>query len=146
MSNPSDSAKRILIVDDDADTCEMIRYVLEQSGYEVTTAGTIADALSLAETQRFDLYLLDNWLPDGTGIDLCQHFGALHPASPILFCSGAAQASDIQAGKSAGAAEYLVKPCDPNELRNMIVGLLRKKDRARLKRQSKGLIDTSARQ
>ena len=135
MTNPSDSAKQILIVDDDADTCEMIRYVLEQSGWEVTTAGTIADALRLAETRWFDLYLLDNWLPDGAGIDLCKHFSALHPASPILFCSGAAQASDIQAARSAGAAEYLVKPCDPDELRNIILRLFSKKDRDRLKSQ-----------
>jgi len=146
MSTPSGSAKRILIVDDDADTCEVIRFVLERSGYQLTAAGTIADALRLAEAEMFDLYLLDSWLPDGMGIDLCKRFRALYPASPILFCSGAARESDIQTAKAAGAAGYLIKPCDLDLLENMLAGLLNMKDVNTLPRKlvkdSKQKIDT----
>lgn len=65
--------KHILFVDDDPDTCEIIRLVLGGYRYEVTTAGTAADALRLAGGGDFDLYILDNRLPDESGIRLC-HF------------------------------------------------------------------------
>jgi DNA-binding response OmpR family regulator len=127
MSKPSESAKRILFVDDDRDTCEMMRLLLRHSGYRVTTAETVADALGLAEAERFDLYILDNWLPDGPGLELCQQLRALYPASPIVFYSGVAQEPEIQKARAAGADGYLVKPCDFDLLQNTIVELLQKK-------------------
>ena len=136
MNKPSESAKRILFVDDDADTCDMIRFVLESSGYRVTTAETITDALRLAQTERFDLYLLDSWMPDGTGVELCQQLRALSPASPILFYSGVAVESEIERAKAAGADQYLIKPCDIEQLQNVIVELIKKRDSDRRKRQS----------
>jgi DNA-binding response OmpR family regulator len=126
MSKPSESTRRILFVDDDDDTCEMMRLLLQHSGYRVTTAETIVDALGLAKAERFDLYLLDNWLPDGLGLELCQQLRALYPASPIVFYSGIAQESEIQKARAAGADDYLVKPCDFELLQNTIAEFLQK--------------------
>src|SRR5215216_1885781 len=107
MSKSPESARRILFIDDDADTCELMHIVLEPSGHEVMTAETIADALSLAEAERFDLYIIDGWLPDGSGIELCRRLRALCPTSPILFYSGVAQESEIRRAERAGADGYL---------------------------------------
>jgi CheY-like chemotaxis protein len=60
------SKKQILCVDDHADTCELVMTLLKD--YEVTTAYSMADAIKQATAQKFDLYLLDNHLPDGTRI------------------------------------------------------------------------------
>jgi DNA-binding response OmpR family regulator len=128
MSKPSESAKRILFVDDDQDTCEMMQLLLHHAGYRVSTAETIADALGLAEAERFDLYMLDNWLPDGAGLELCRQLRALYPASAIVFYSGVAQEPEIQKARAAGADGYLVKPCDFDLLQNTLAGLLQKKN------------------
>jgi DNA-binding response OmpR family regulator len=126
MHKSSESAKKILYVDDNTDTCEMVRVVLEPSGYRITTAVSFSDGLRLAKADRFDLYILDNWLPDGIGTELCQTLRALHPSTPILFYSGAGFKADIEKAMSVGADGYLVKPCALEELQKTIVKLLNK--------------------
>ena len=126
MTEPSRSAKRILIVDDHSDTREMLHVLLEQSGYGIKTADSIAVGLRLAKAERFDLYILDNWLSDGTGVELCQHLRALHSSTQILFYSGAAYEADIEQAMRAGADEYLVKPCDIEQVQQTVTRLLQK--------------------
>ncbi len=65
-------AKRILCVDDNEDTCSMLCGLLGLIGCEAATAATAAEALELIASGRFDLYLLDNWLPGGSGVEFCQ--------------------------------------------------------------------------
>ncbi len=62
---------RILCIDDHEDTSEMLKLLLIQEDYEVTTAVTMQEALDLATSEEFDLYVFDKHLPDGSGIDLC---------------------------------------------------------------------------
>jgi len=109
--------KRILCVDDDRDTCLMLETLFGLSGYEVTSAMTIADASRLAKKGSFDLYLLDWIFSDGTGIELCQYIRMFDTKTPILFCSGVAYEADINRAMSAGAQGYLVKP---TEIENLI--------------------------
>jgi CheY-like chemotaxis protein len=61
--------KHILCVDDNSDTCELVSLILKD--YEVTSAYSMADAIKRATAERFDLYVLDYHLPDGTGLELC---------------------------------------------------------------------------
>ncbi len=82
------SKKRILCIDDDADTCFMLSHLLGREGYELKTAATASAAVALARTGSFDLYLLDNRLPDSTGLELCRELRLLHPPTPIVFYSG----------------------------------------------------------
>lgn len=114
-----------LYVEDDPDTCDLVEIWLDSHGCQVTTARTVAEALRLAKTSRFDIYILDNWLPDGSGIYLCQQIRAFHQHTPILFFSGAAYSTDREQAIHAGAQAYLTKPADLRDLYDTVVQLIK---------------------
>lgn len=100
---------RILCADDD-DTCELLTTMLGISNIEVKSAHTVADAWRLAQTEPFDLYLLETRLPDGNGFDLCRRLHRFTPRTPVVFYSCEAYLIDRQKGLAAGASDYLTKP------------------------------------
>ena len=104
--------RRVLCVDDDEDTCAMLRGLLSLIGCQVSTAATAADALGLIALERFDLYLLDNWLPGGSGVELCREIKRSDPSAPVVFYSGAGLESEREEALAAGAQAYLLKPGD----------------------------------
>ena len=106
----------ILYVEDDEDTRELVAYVLAKSHYQVTLAANGDDALMLARTNNFDLYVIDNWMSGGSGIDLCRKLREFDTWTPILFYSGAAFERDKRQAFAAGAQGYLVKPAGPDDL------------------------------
>lgn len=101
---------RILYVDDHEDTSFMLTYLLGQSDYEVVTAPSIRRALELIMAEKFDLYVLDKRLPDGSGLELCRRLNEATPGVPAIFYSGDAYALHRQEGLEAGANAYVVKP------------------------------------
>jgi two-component system alkaline phosphatase synthesis response regulator PhoP len=115
---------RILITEDDADTREVLRLILEMQGFEVTCAEDSAQAIRLAKAEKFDLYLLDNWLPEMSGDLLCQKLREFDSTTPILFYSGAATAEDKARAIASGAQGYLVKPAEPEKLTSEIMRLI----------------------
>lgn len=115
---------RILYVEDHDDTRDLLTLVLESRNYEVTSAQTIATALTLVRQQKFDLFLLDSWLPDGSGIDLCKGIRHLDIHTPIIFYSAAAFESDKTMALGAGAQGYLIKPARLSELCDLISSLI----------------------
>ena len=110
------SKRRILYVEDDADTRELVSFVLGQENYDVVLAENNDNALLLARTMHFDLYMIDNWMPGGSGIDLCERLREFDPSTPILFYSGAAYDQDKRAAFAAGAQGYLTKPVENVQL------------------------------
>ena len=110
------SAGHILYVEDDEDTRELVAYVLAKSHYTIVAAANGYEALKLARTNNFDLYVIDNWMSGVSGIDLCRKLREFDSRTPILFYSGAAFERDKQDAFAAGAQGYLVKPAGPNEL------------------------------
>lgn len=92
--------KRILCVEDHKDICELITNVLES--YKIIGVHTKVDAIKKITTERFDLYLLDYHLPDGTGLELCEFIRSSDKFTPIYFSTGTSSLSFIQA-KKAGA-------------------------------------------
>jgi DNA-binding response OmpR family regulator len=112
----------ILIVEDDRESCELLRHVLPE--WDLAISHTIAGAVSHYLERHFDLAMLDNWLPDGSGIELCREMRSRFPATPIIFMSAAAQESTIEEAIAAGADRYFVKPFDPEELRETVKDLL----------------------
>ena len=118
-------AKRILCVDDDEDTCKMLCGLLGLVGCHATTAGTAAEALELIARERFDLYLLDNWLPGRSGVELCREIRRSDASTPVVFYSGAALVSEREEALAAGAQAYLVKPGDVAALVETVRRLLR---------------------
>ena len=115
---------RVLYIEDHEDTRELVTLVLEQKSFEVVTGATIASGVALAGSQDFDLYLLDSWLPDGSGLDLCKEIRKFDKATPILFYSAAAYEADRELALNSGAQAYLVKPTHPSELCKLVVSLI----------------------
>jgi len=109
-AQPSESTKRVLYVDDDADSRELIAVVLNGAGYQVVASAGCREAISLAKRGGFSAIILDNWFPDGSGTDLCREIRNDDQRTPILFFSAAAYPADIDRAIRAGAQAYLVKP------------------------------------
>ena len=101
---------RILVVDDHEDTPEMLKLLLAESDYEVYPAYTMEEAMRLAQTHEFDLYVLDKRLPDGTGMELCEQLHLLTPGVPCIFYTGDAYEIHRQQAFAAGADAYVAKP------------------------------------
>lgn len=117
-------SRRILLIEDHEDTLDLITLVLEHEDYVVTTDTTIAGALKSAVTNEFGLYILDTYLPDGSGFELCERIRMFDSATPILFYSGAAYDADKLKAIRAGAQGYLVKPCSFAELLRTVGSLI----------------------
>jgi DNA-binding response OmpR family regulator len=107
---------RVLYVEDHADTVEMVTLMLEAGGFEVLSRSTIEAGLKAASEEKFDIYLLDLWLPDGSGMDLCKKIRQFDDKTPIAFYSAAALAVDRDAALQSGAQAYLIKPTDSPDL------------------------------
>ena len=101
---------RVLCVDDHQDSAEMLSALLSAEDYEVSIAGSMKEALRLAGSEAFDLYVLDRQLPDGTGLELCHSLMQLTPDVPCLFYSGDAYEMHRRQALEAGADGYVAKP------------------------------------
>jgi DNA-binding response OmpR family regulator len=115
---------RVLYIEDHEDTRELVTLVLEQKCLEVVTGSTIQTGVVLARAQKFDLYLLDSWLPDGSGLELCRRIREFDKATPIIFYSAAAYESDRVEAIRSGAQAYLIKPSHPSELCSLVTSLI----------------------
>lgn len=107
---------RILCTEDDEDTRDLIIFILSDHGFEVIGTQSADQALDLAKTQYFDLYLVDNWMPGLSGIELCKKLREFDVNTPILFYSAAAYETDRENARLSGAQGYLVKPVDSDDL------------------------------
>ena len=106
---------RILYVDDHEDSAEMLKLMLAAEDYEVHIAQSFEEALAKAQTESFDLYVLDKRLPDGSGTDLCRMLNDVTPGVPCIFYTGDAYEMHRQEAFAAGARAYVPKP-DVDEL------------------------------
>lgn len=118
---------RVLFIDDHEDTSEMLQLLLGKEDYEVTTATTVQEALQLATTEEFDLYVLDKRLPDGSGVELCTKLNELTPGVSCIFYSGDAYDVHRSEAMAAGADAYVAKP-DIDGLIESINKLLEKRE------------------
>src|ERR1700736_3747360 len=78
------SLGQILFVEDHEDTRELVTYVLATNNYKIVAVANCDDALMQARSSEFDLYLIDNWIPDCSGIDLCHRLREFDSLTPIL--------------------------------------------------------------
>lgn len=118
--------KRLLCVEDDRDTCEVLHFVM--TNYDFQSVDTVASAIKLIDEKPYDLYVLDNWLPDGSGVELCKYIRRADPTAPIIFTSAIGQLKDIDLAMEAGANRYLVKPYEPDTLLQAVKELLNPAD------------------
>lgn len=132
---PAAVTARVLLVDDDAETRDVVGAMLEAVGLTVELASTAEEALKKVEQGGFDLLVLDWTLPGMSGVELCKQLRreAQHVALPVLFLSGHSSSKDIVDAFASGADDFVVKPFRAPELGARIFSLLR---RARLARTS----------
>src|SRR5215813_8129320 len=113
MADFNRDRKHILFVDDEEDAWELVAL----TEYKIIYASDFDEGLRLAHQRYFDLYILDNWLPSGSGVGLCRRIREFDPYTPILFYSAAGYARDTLEAMRAGAQGYIVKPVSFCELR-----------------------------
>jgi DNA-binding response OmpR family regulator len=124
-SRPMSTPKgRILCTEDDPDTRDLLSLILGNAGYDVVCTSDASECLRLASLHNFDLYLMDNWMPNISGEALCKTIREFDAGTPILFYSGAAYESDKQRARDAGAQGYLVKPALEDVLLAEIVRII----------------------
>jgi PAS domain S-box-containing protein len=111
--------KRILLVDDHADTSNVMKLLLERRGYEVETAFDVAGALALAHSREYDLLISDIGLPDGSGLDLMRSIREFKALAGIAL-SGFGMEEDIRRSHDAGFSEHLIKPVNFQVLQEAI--------------------------
>src|SRR5712691_5311800 len=97
------SRVRVLLTEDEPDTLDLLEIILTHARCEVVRADNPYQALELARTEMFDLFLLDNWMADMSGVELCRKLCELARKTPILFYSGAAYEKDKKEAFAAGA-------------------------------------------
>jgi DNA-binding response OmpR family regulator len=126
MTGADDMAKRILVVDDDADMRYFVGLVLKGRGYEVTDVETGCEALAAMKSGLYDLVLLDILLPDSNGLDLCQKIKQMNfmVYTPVILLSSVSDKSVISSGLERGADAFMQKPPSPIELLGRMVELL----------------------
>jgi DNA-binding response OmpR family regulator len=122
------SQKKILVVDDEVDLVETIRFPLEMEGFNVLVSYNGEDALNQARKEKPDLILLDLMLPKLDGYKVCRllKFDERYKDIPILMLTAKTQEKDKLLGKETGANEYITKPFDIDELMKKVKAYLSK--------------------
>jgi len=118
--------KKILVIEDDPSTLRLIKYTLQQEGYQVLTAANGLDGMRKAQSGEIDLIILDVLLPGVDGFEICHRLRADPQTSqlPILMISGKAREIDKATGLKIGADDYIIKPWHRPELVTKIEAML----------------------
>jgi two-component system phosphate regulon response regulator PhoB len=121
-------ADRILVVDDEPDLVELVRFNLKEAGYQVESARSGRDALEQLRRKPPDLLVLDLMLPDVPGTEICRQVRADSrlQALPVLMLTAKSEEVDRIVGFELGADDYLTKPFSPRELTLRVRALLRR--------------------
>ncbi|HEC13013.1 MAG TPA: sigma-54-dependent Fis family transcriptional regulator [Acidiferrobacteraceae bacterium] len=116
---------QILIVDDEPDIRELLEMTLRRMDLQPASAEDLGHAQRLLEQQHFDLCLTDMRLPDGDGIDLVRHIQAHYPNTPVAVITAHGNMDSAISALKAGAFDFLSKPLELNNLRNIITHTLK---------------------
>jgi two-component system, OmpR family, response regulator RegX3 len=117
--------RTILMVEDEQSITEPLVEALAREGFDSEVAGTVADALELAERLQPDLVLLDVMLPDGSGYDVCRELRRRSQV-PIIMLTARGEETDRVVGLELGADDYVVKPFSAREVAARIRAVLRR--------------------
>lgn len=118
--------KKVLVVDDEQSIVTLLKYNLEQAGYEVMTASDGQTALNMANTLVYDAILLDVMLPKLDGMEVCKTLRQKKNFTPIIMLTAKDDELDKILGLEFGADDYLTKPFSPREVVARVKALLRR--------------------
>ena len=127
-SGMEDSAKKILVADDEPDILEIISYNLRKEGYEVFTASDGNEALEKARLHHPDLIILDIMMPKKTGVEVCQILRTQQEFSQtlIIFLTALSDEAVQIKGLESGADDYVTKPISPKVLISRVNAIFRR--------------------
>ena len=119
--------RKILIIDDDDLVRETVKLALSQANYEVATLEAPSLALTVVKKSKPDLILMDLYMPELNGLDLCRKLKAdpQTKAIPVVIFTGSRETMDVIGGIDAGAFEYIAKPVDGEVLLGKIRSILK---------------------
>jgi two-component system phosphate regulon response regulator PhoB len=129
------SKESILVVDDEEDILELVRFHLARDGYTVGLAATGEEALKKSRRERFDLILLDLMLPGMDGFEVAKALKADSKLAgvPIIILTARGEDADIVTGLEIGADDYVTKPFSPRVLTARVKSVLRRRSREPVK-------------
>ncbi len=125
-SSPQSASQRglrILLVEDHADTANILARLLEDCGHQVSKAAALASALRESELRQFDLLICDLSLPDGTGLDLLRELQRRGKVLPAIALTGHGSDLAMRRTRAAGFIAHLVKPFEFEQLEQAIAAL-----------------------
>ena len=108
---------RAVVIEDDPDARANLADILELDGFEVSSAGSAADALSLSDWPNVSVVILDRKLPDGNALDLLPRIKEMAPQAAVVIVTGLADLDGAIIALRHGAADYILKPINPAALR-----------------------------
>src|ERR1700752_1942250 len=122
--------KRVLVIEDDKDIVELVKYNLEKDGYQVASSGDGATGLAQIRKAPPDLLVLDLMLPKLSGLEICKEVRKDMRLNhlPILILTAKSEEADRVVGLELGADDYVTKPFSPRELAARVKALLRRAD------------------
>ena len=115
---------KILLIEDDISFCKLLEKFLVKKQYEVSIAFSAAEARSAIKSESFDLILTDLRLPDSDGIGLMSEFKNSHPQIPVVLMTGYSDVNTAVKAIKNGAADYISKPFNPDEVLLVITNAL----------------------
>ncbi len=116
----------VLVVDDEPVLAELVSMALRYEGWDITTAGDGAGAITAARTARPDVVVLDVMLPDMSGLDVLRRLREQNPKLPVLLLTAKDSVEDRIAGLTAGGDDYVTKPFSIEEVVLRLRALLRR--------------------
>lgn len=139
---------RVLVVEDEQEVRDLVRWVLERDGHEVTGAADGTAALTAAASQAFDIVILDVGLSGMSGFDVLHELRSSQPDPHVIMLTGAGGEAERLRGFASGADDYVMKPFSPRELCARLDAVARRRaGRAQTALEAEDLlIDLAARQ
>ena len=128
----TDKKKKLVAIDDDRLLCDTVRLALEDLDVQVMTAGSGAEGLRMCAVSPVDVVLLDQKLPDGSGIDFCGPILDCNDSTHIIFMTAYPSFQHAVRAIKVGAFDYLSKPFEMDELRLAVSKALRAVDLERI--------------
>jgi DNA-binding NtrC family response regulator len=114
------SAPRVFVLDDDLAVCRVVNRMLSLEEYEVRTSQSVEEAVTAIEEKRFDAYVLDHRLPDGSGLDVAERLRAKGSGAPIILISGYDFEEITSRAKALHVFDIIQKPFSRDALCNAL--------------------------
>jgi two-component system, NtrC family, response regulator HydG len=114
------SMTRVFVLDDDLAVCRVVNRMLSLKQYQVRTSQSVGEAVTAIEENRFDAYVLDHRLPDGSGLDVAERLRAKGSGAPIILISGYDLEGTASRAKALRVSDVIQKPFSQDALCNAL--------------------------